>query len=60
MEILKTIKECFDLNKQIKETEKLAIKFADGELSLEEWEPVKASRIELKARLAELQAQIGG
>lgn len=60
MEILKTIKECFDLNKQIKETEKLAIKFADGEISEEEWATVRTARIELKARLAELQAQIGG
>lgn len=60
MEILKTIKELFDLNKQIKETEKLAIKFADGEISEEEWATVRTARKELKARLAELQAQIGG
>ena len=48
------LKELIELTKNIKDTEKLAIKFADGELTQEEWEPVKASRAEWKARLKEL------
>ena len=42
------LKELFENMKQLKETEVLAIKFADGEITQEEWEPVRLKRKELK------------
>ena len=47
------------LKRMLAETDYKAIKYAEGELSADEYAPTKQQRIEWRAKINELQAQYG-
>ena len=50
--------EIADLKKHLADTDYQAIKFAEGEMSAEDYAPVKAQRQQWRARINELEAEL--
>ncbi len=53
------VKEIWSLKGQLKRTDYQAIKFAEGEMSEEEYAPIRTKRAEWRARINLLESQKG-